>query len=266
MTPSYEGQSITPSGGNGVDEETTYPSGGKSAEETTTSSGGQGLNEMITTQSGGESRDEKSKMLSFREEVVRDKWFRIGKNISKYWFILLFPIMFICNILSFFVMNLKHNRKSSTCTYMSAIAVSDTAVLVQQITRWVLFNFGSISLTNWIYKFYIYILHTLWAYLSYIIVIMTLVKLIAIVVPHKAALLCTAKRARITSVVIFVVIVVFFVPVLYFAGLTPELCTRYSREEWYVTAYMYVSMIVNPVVPFVSITVMNSFILYTICK
>ena len=198
---------------------------------------------------------------------MRNKWFRIAQNISKYWFISLFPIMFICNILSFFVMKLKHNRKSSTCTYMSAIAVSDTAVLVHQITMWVIFTFDLVTSTNWSCKFNVYFLHTLWVYLSYTIVFMTLDKLIAIVIPHKAVLLCTAKRARITSVVIFVVITAFFIPVLYFAGAKePDMCARYAREGWYVTAYMYVSMVVNPVVPFVSITVMNSFILYTICK
>ena len=291
MTPSNEGQSITPSSGNGVvedtttpsgkngvDEGTTDPSGGKSVEEITTSSGGQGQDEVTTTPSGGEGRDEKTTAPSPGEgvakkndklsfgEVTRNKWFRIAQNISKYWFISLFPIMFICNILSFFVMNLKHNRKLSTCTYMSAIAASDTTVLVHQITTWVLLNFGLISANDWFCKLYICILHTLWAYLSYLIVFMTLDKLIAIVLPHKAALLCTAKRARITSVVIFVVIVVFFIPVLYSAGHKPGMCARYAREGWYVTAYMYVSMIVNPVVPFVSITVMNSFILYTICK
>ena len=95
---------------------------------------------------------------------------------------------------------------------------------------------------------------------------MTLDKLIAIIIPHKAALLCTAKRARITLVVIFVVIVAFFTPVLYFARIKPGMCARYASEGWFVTAYMYVSMIVNPVVPFVSITVMNRVILYKICS
>ena len=43
-------------------------------------------------------------------------------------------------------------------------------------------------------------------------------------------------------------------------------CNKYVSEGWYVTGYLYVSMIIQPVVPFVLITVMNSVILYTICK
>ena len=96
---------------------------------------------------------------------------------------------------------------------------------------------------------------------------MTLDKLIAIVLPHKVASLCSAKRVRITSVVIFVVVAIFFLPSLHFAEpKTSQMCVRYSKEEWYVTAYMYVSIVLKPIVPFVSITFINSVILYTICK
>ena len=204
----------------------------------------------------------------FAEKLRRNKLFKIAEIIRSYWLISLFPIMFICNILSFLVMNLKHNRKSSICTYMSVIAISDNAVLVNQLFIWSVETFNLIQSKYLYCKVSAYTNHTLWAYLSYTIVFMTLDKLIAIVVPHKSALLCTVKRARINSVIIFVIVAIFFLPVLYFVGLeeyTTE-CTIYEMERWYVTAYMYTSMVLSPVVPFVSLTVMNSFILYTICR
>ena len=204
---------------------------------------------------------------TFMEKLRRNKWFKIAEIIRSYWLISLFPIMFICNILSFLVMNLKHNRKSSICTYMSVIAISDNAVLVNQLFIWS--NTFNLIQSNYLYcKIIAYVNHTLWAYLSYTIIFMTLDKLIAIVVPHKSALLCTVKRARIISVVIFVIVAIFFLPVFHFVGpnKSNKECTIYAMEGWYVTAYMYISMVFSPVFPFVSITVMNSFILYTICR
>ena len=75
--------------------------------------------------------------FSFEEKIHRNKWFKMGMVIGRYWFISMFPVMFTRNILSFLVMNQKHNRKSSTCTYMAVIVIGDNAVLVCMLSNWI---------------------------------------------------------------------------------------------------------------------------------
>ena len=114
----------------------------------------------------------------------------------------------------------------------------------------------------------VYLYHVLWAFSSYIIVTMTFDKMYAIVWPHKSKEKCTSGRARITVVVAAILVIVFFVPLVYFAGIDPAgaHCIRYSQKAWYVTLYAHLSMTVHPLFPFVSVVTMNSIILFKICK
>ena len=117
--------------------------------------------------------------------------------------------MFICNVLSFLVMNMEHNRRFSTCTFMSVIAVNDNIILLLGVYKWMMITFQNMIPTNLVCKLFMYFIHITWALSSYSIVFMTFDRATAVIVPHRAASLCTTKRARITSVVLFVVVSTF---------------------------------------------------------
>ena len=190
--------------------------------------------------------------------------FRIRKNIENFFIISIFPLCFLCNIVCFLTMIQKHNRHFSTCVFMTALAVNDNLVLLFTLVMWATTNFDLFLVNKLACGFIVYLVHVLWAFSSYIIVTMTFDKMYAIVWPHKSKDKCTADRARITLVVAAILIIVFFVPLVFLAGMDPteRLCIRYSHEEWYVTLYAHLSIVVHPLFPFISIVTIVFFLFW----
>ena len=166
------------------------------------------------------------------------------------------------NTLSLLVMTMKHNRHLSTCVYMSIIAVNDNIVLSVNFLRWLEENTDVHVLTNSGCKIIIYLVHIFSSIGAFEIVLMTLDKVIAIKMPHKSAVLCTAKRAKILSVINLLAMAVFYLPNLDFSkSVGQSECARYVKKGWYVTVYSYISLLLNPVIPVVMLFVMNSIII-----
>ena len=122
--------------------------------------------------------------------------FQAAKKFRRYWSIIFYIISIIMNTLSFLVMTMKHNRHLSTCVYMSIIALNDNVVLSVNFHRWLEENTGFHVLTNSGCKIIIYLVHVVGSTGAFEIVLMTLDKVIAIKMPHKSAVLCTARRAK----------------------------------------------------------------------
>ena len=194
--------------------------------------------------------------------------FRIGQNIQRFFFISLFPLFFLCNIVCLLTMLQKHNRGFSTCVFMAALAVNDNHVMLFSLITWIAAEFNLFSPTSLVCSFIVYFNHVLWTLSSYIITTMTYDKMYAIVWPHKSKDKCTAGRARITCLSAAILVPVFFVPLGFFAGINEagNNCIRYSVEAWYVTLYTHISMVVHPLLPFVSVVTMNSVILLKLCR
>ena len=164
-------------------------------------------------------------------------------------------------------MTMKHNRHLSTCVYMSIIAVNDNIVLSVNFHLWVVENTALSIYTDTGCKVIVYLVHVFGNFGAYEIVLMTLDQVIAIKLPHKSALLCTAERAKILSVINLFTIFVFYLPNIDFTkSLNEDVCARYVKEGWYVTIYSYMSMVVSPVLPVASLFVMNIIIIKTVWK
>ena len=143
--------------------------------------------------------------------------FQAAKKIRRYWSIMFYIISIIMNTLSLLVMTMKHIRHLSTCVYMSFIAVNDNIVLSVNFHRWLEENTDVHVLTNSGCKIIIYLVHVFSGIAAFEIVLMTLDKVIAIKMPHKSAVLCTAKRAKILSVINLLTMAVFYLPNLDFS-------------------------------------------------
>ena len=160
-------------------------------------------------------------------------------------------------------MTMKHNRCVSTCVYMSIIAVNDNLFLLLALHAWYNMHMDPWHFTKWLCKIKTYIVHASGTFGAYEIAFMTLDKFIAIKFPHKTKLLCTAKRAKILSFANFVFVSLYYLPNIYLSNLIENTthCARYVKEEWYVTAYTYLSFILNPLLPVISLFAMNFIIL-----
>ena len=122
------------------------------------------------------------------QEAKTQSAYKIATFISTYWFPILFPIGFLGNILSFLVMIKPNNRKMSTCIYMAAISVNDSAMLAVAFHLWLISITSKVQPTSvscWLTH---YLSAVVLQNSTFQILAMTADKYIAIKWPHKAAL------------------------------------------------------------------------------
>ena len=94
---------------------------------------------------------------------------------------------------------------------------------------------------------------------------MTFDRFLAIRFPFKATTWCTPRRARITVIVGFIFSLVYSSPFLYTSSLAnPRVCVAIKSNELFPQVYSWVNTCLNSVVPFLSLLIMNAFIISTI--
>ena len=205
------------------------------------------------------------KQITFIRELHTNKWFKIGEAVIKYLVLPLVLPFLICNIISFIVMNLQHNRTRSPCVYLAALAGSDSAVLLHSVMVWS--QFKSPAWSNYMCKANVYMTHVIWTFSAFIIVAMSFDRCYAVVVPHSAKVRCTAKRARVTCGVLLLLVLIFYSPLIVFSGFDDtDLCVRYLLDTRFMTMYVYISLVVYPLVPFALIICLNCAILVTLWR
>ncbi len=179
------------------------------------------------------------------------------------------PAGLITNTISFFVMNMKHNQKHTTCLYMSILAVSDNLLLLRRIIFLIVSQ--HFPFTGWTCKIEIMCHHMFAAFGAYTIFFMTWDKFYAVVFPHKVRSSSTRGSACVRTAVNLVCVVLFYCPLVFTAGLVPDFpdvpCSRYVVHGlWYVDAYAVVSVLFYPVLPVASLFVMNCGIIRAIYR
>ena len=205
--------------------------------------------------------------INFMKEVENNRWYEIGSGIRRYMFITLFLPMVSCNIILFIVMNLKHNRGNSTCVFMAALAGSDSAILLNGFRIWLQYELSLYPIPNPLCKFSVYVTHLTWTLSSFFIVAMSYDRCYAILLPLLAKAKCTTKRARVTCGVLFLILVIFYAPLILFSGLdSADQCVRYNLDTWYATAYSYISLVVYPLIPFVLVISFNCAIYFALWR
>ena len=162
-------------------------------------------------------------------------------------------------------MTMKHNRHLSTCVYMSIIAINDNIVLTLAFHKWFVENVVA-GHSKWLCKAKLFSVHVFACYGAFQIVLMTLDKVIAIKLPHRSASICTAKRARLLSLINFIIVIILYLPILDFSNTNERQndCIRYAKDGWYVTAYSYFAIVVNPLLPIALLFVMNIIIIMAV--
>ena len=94
---------------------------------------------------------------------------------------------------------------------------------------------------------------------------MTFDRFLAIRFPFKATTWCTPRRARLTVIVGFNFSLVYSSPFLYTSGLAnPRVCVAIKSHDLFPQVYSWVNTGLNSVVPFLSLLIMNAFIITTI--
>ena len=93
---------------------------------------------------------------------------------------------------------------------------------------------------------------------------MTVDRVIAVRMPLKYASICTAKRARWTTIIIFFTMLTYSIPQAFFAEIVGKnTCASLGVTSKASTIYAFCSLLINCFIPFSLLMVMNCMIIYT---
>ena len=101
---------------------------------------------------------------------------------------------------------------------------------------------------------------------THFILSMTFDRLYSIIRPHKAASFNTVKRAKITIISVVVFGLIFNIPHIFFTDNNGRQCVPYGKAMafGYGQFYYWLSLVLNFAFPFISLLIMNVFIIQTI--
>ncbi len=199
------------------------------------------------------------------EENVRDMfYYKVGVAIQRYWLPIIVPFGLVGNTLTLFVMSNKTNRYISFCIYLMALAVADNIVLMLAICFWI----GGEDIhqyQNTECKLIVYLCRVFVTCGTFLVVAMTTDRYRAISYPHHSPLL--AKRAKIISVIILIIICIYTIPHYIYSHPIDggRFCAAFADPEMehiFQLVYSFINSIVNVVIPFTIIIVLNILILF----
>ena len=206
-------------------------------------------------------------------EIQKEKTKQIIKTASKKyiykagWWIqnismpIVFVFGFLGNCLSFLVVLQKKYRRLSCSWYMSSLAVSDNislvmifyfyfVVLERPRVTWGECLFGTTTL------------YTCSFIGEFLIIAMTIDRGIAINIPLKASIYCTASKARKVVIFIYALGIALNIPHLFISRADKGICVAYAKDNLPTRIYAWVSVVIYSVVPFTVICGLNCSIIY----
>ena len=198
---------------------------------------------------------------SFMDEVYTYLIFKIAIYISKFWFPILVPLGVVGNVLSFLVMIKPNNRKMSTCIFMAAISVNDNLMMCMALHNWLLSVVKVHNWYAWECRFAAFLTMLAVQNATYQVLAMTADKYIVIKWPHKAAILSTPKRAKITVICIYIFVIVYNIPYLFITKLVGLQCLGYAAGGVITVVYSWLTFTINAIIPFSLLIYMNCVII-----
>ena len=187
------------------------------------------------------------------------------------------------NIVSLVVLNQK-KMITSTNVFLSALAVADIIKLLNDVLYFIvliLFRVDPINgnrMHGHLYPYAHYIFNEAVCVTAWLTVSVAVERYIAVCHPTKAKEMCTVRRARIVSTVVFIVMSLLAVPsamkykTLRFYDNTTNMVkydigvTELGRNESFMTAYTWLQNLLRSVVPLVVLIILNACIIHALRK
>ena len=204
----------------------------------------------------------------FMYYVTQTLTYRTGMLMARYVPPCIFVIGLVGNILSLMVVT--RNRKISCYIYLAVLAVTDSIALITTVIYW-----------------YLSMVHELLPYTTrlvacrclsvvlamsvmsstYIIVTMTLDRLVAVKWPFKALHWCTAKKTKISCLMIVTICCLFKAPYIWVSEpyTDSNTCAAFRGEQTtLLVVYYWINTVVANYLPFCSLLVMNFLIIHSL--
>ena len=185
--------------------------------------------------------------------------FRIASSL-----ILVFPFLPLVigtlgNFLSLVVLTRPSMRQSSSCVYMTALAVFDTLAIWFGFTSQKLGYIPDV-VTVWFCRSLYFLLTLVNQMAAWLVVWMSSERFVAIYFPFKASKLCTVKRARAVILLTFLFFLIFCAHEFVTVTVTPNRRFCLSDKANYgefLKIWSYIDVAFNALIPEVSILVFN---------
>ncbi|XP_073975798.1 G-protein coupled receptor isoform X2 [Rhodnius prolixus] len=191
-------------------------------------------------------------------------------------FLVLFGSLGNCiSVLVFFSTKL---RKLSSSYYLSALAVSDTGVLIFTFTSWLALFDVVIFNEHGLCQLSVYLMQVCSFLSVWFIVAFTVERFIAVRYPLKRPSMCTVTRAKVVLIGLSLLALLGNAPYIFissvanvqdaeFAENKSELICSLSRElEDIGEIFNHIDLVVTLIVPFLTIVVLNTLISRTVCR
>ena len=190
-------------------------------------------------------------------------FYKVGKGINRYWVPILVPLGLCGNIITLVIMANKHNRQISVCIYMSSLAVSDNIMLCLSLDFWLATNgVWTRTVHPWQCKVLTWLFQVFSTYGIILVIAMTLDRLIAVRWPLKAATICTASRAKLTSLSALLLMFIYTLPHLFSAELLDDrTCAGFANQTPLTQVYSWIIFVINALLPFTILLICNLLII-----
>ena len=191
--------------------------------------------------------------------------YRMALWINNYCLPFLCVAGLVGNVLSLIVLLQKRNREIPCYLYLIGLAISDCVVLTLGISFWSYGVFAADQLTRLKCRFMAYFFQ--WSCLagSLLIVFATMHKFFAFCLPLKMTRWRTVRKAFQIIITIYIASAVYSVPYFFTAKVVnKETCVRLSDMNPLTVSMSWVGLILNCIIPFTFVVVMNSLIIKTI--
>ncbi len=191
--------------------------------------------------------------------------YKVGECLQTYWIPIVLPIGLIGNILSIIVTLQRNNRKISCCVYMAGLAVSDTIVLCVFAYYWAATDILKRPIHLIECKILAWMFQTFTVYGVYVIVFMTLDRCLVVKWPLRAVTWCAPRRAKRTLAILLLVVLVYCVPSVFYAGVVDNgsYCASFAVNTQWSRTLSWVTTGLNSVIPFFIILTINYTIIIT---
>ena len=159
----------------------------------------------------------------------------------------------------------RQNRHTSFSIYLGNLAISDNCVLFTAGYYWVAAELQGRTFYDIECTFLIWMIDTFQQYGVLLILSVTLDRLVAVRFPFNAAAWCRAKRVKIVSACVFVVVAVYSLPNLLFNYADEQLvCTLCSFDNILCVIHLWVTAFIAFAIPFVLLLSMNVVIIWSV--
>ena len=188
----------------------------------------------------------------------------VGYLLLKYVTPVIIFVGFIGNIMSLIVFMSTPLRNLSSSVYLSALAISDTAFLLQLFVAWLAYVGVYAFHMNGICQAGVYVSYVSSFLSVWLVIAFTVERYIVVCYPFRRHDMCTVKRAKIIVLALTIFSVVAYSFGAWTSGIINSTCTCLPRYENMVKTLNNVDTVVTLIIPCLTIFVMNTRIVYKI--